>query len=462
MNNPNEINSAMKPAQETVHSESKAWIPVLFAMILIIAVVLASLITFSFTVNTFLPEPEDDVTDFDILAGIMDQNANFAPETEAMHEAALKAFVGASGDKYTAYYTDEEYAEIQAENEGRYVGIGVTVEETSIVYEGEEITVLRIVRIAKDSPAMKSDMTVGDYIYSINVDGVTKYVNEIGREAAAKLIRGAVGSAVTLSYLVETEEGYDKKIVGLIREAVESVSVEYHLSDLDPTIGIVRIHTFDLTTPEQLCNAMDTLIAEGASSFVLDLRNNGGGLLKSVVACSSYFVKSGDLLLTKSGKTKTESIYAVYFSYAEGKSVLAEDIGKYRGYSFVTLVNENTASAAELFVAVLRDYDLAGVVGMQTFGKGSMQDYIPLSSYGMSGVLKLTTNFYYPPCGEGYHGIGLIPDIVIPLEEGVDIEDVGDWDDNQLLCAVGMLLQPVDEQPSETETEQESEQNTNN
>ncbi len=451
MNNPNEINSAMEPTQEMVQSESKAWIPVVFAMVLIIAVVLASLITFSFTINNFLPEPEKDITDFDILTDVMNQNANFTPEYEAMHEAALKAFVGASGDKYTAYYTDEEYAAIQAENEGRYIGIGVTVEEASVVYEGETITVLKIVRIAKDSPAMRSDMSVGDYIYSINVDGVTKYVNEIGYDASSKLIRGEAGSAVTLSYLIETEEGYEKKIVGLIREVVETVSVEYHLSDLDSTIGIVRIHTFDLTTPEQLCNAMDALIAQGASNFVFDLRNNGGGLLKSVVACSSYFVKSGDLLLTKEGQTKTESIYAVYFSYADGKSVLAEDIGKYRDYNFATLVNGNTASAAELFAAVLRDYELAGMVGTQTFGKGSLQDYIPLSSYGMDGVLKLTTNFYYPPCGEGYHGIGLTPDIVIPLEEGVDIDTVGDWDDNQLLCAVGMLLQPTVEHPIETE-----------
>ena len=452
MNNPNEINSAMEPAREPSQTESKSWIPVAFALVLIVAVVLASLITFSFTVNTFLPDPEDDITDFDIIAGVMDQNANFIPDPDAMHEAALKAFAGASGDKYAAYYTSDEYADIQAENEGRCVSIGVTVEEASVVYEGEEVTVLRIVRVSKNSPAMKSDMSVGDYIYSINVDGVTKYVDEIGCEAALKLIHGEIGSAVTLSYLTETEAGYDKRIVGLIRETVESMSVEFYLSELDSTIGIVRIHSFNLMTPEQLCNAMDTLIADGATNFVFDLRNNGGGPLKSVVACSSYFVKSGDLLLTKSGKTKTESIYAVYFSYAEGKSVLSEDIGKYRDYKFVTLVNGNTAGEAELFAAILRDYDLAGVVGTQTFGKGSMQDYISLSSYGMDGVLKLTTSFYYPPCGEGYHGIGLTPDIIISLDEGLDIEEVGEWDDTQLLCAVGMLLQlSAEEQPVETD-----------
>lgn len=444
MNNPNEINSAMEPAQETVHTEPKTWLPVLFAMILIVAVVLTALITFSFTVNTFLPEPEEDVTDFDILTEIMEQNANFSPESEAMHEAALKAFVGASGDGYTAYYTNEEYEYIKAENEGRYSGIGLALEEASVIYEDERIFVLRVARIAKDSPAMRSGISVGDYVYSINVDGVTKYVNDIGHDAAIKLIRGEAGSAVTLSYLTETEAGYEKKIVGLIREAVESVSVEFHLSEMDQTIGVVRIHAFDLTTPEQLCNAMDTLIAQGAKSFVFDLRNNSGGLLKSVVACSSYFVKSGNLLLTKEGNTKTESIYAVYFSYADGKSVLAEDIGKYRDYNFVTLVNEKTVGEAELFAAILRDYKLAGMVGTQTFGKGSSQDYLSLSSVGIDGVLKLTTNFFYPPSGEGYHGIGLTPDIVVSLDKSVDIETAGDWNDNQLVCAIGMLLQPTE------------------
>lgn len=444
MNNPNELNTVTKTRQELQQQKTGAWMAVIFVVALVIAIVFTALVTFSFTVNTFLPKPEEERTDLEILADLMDQHACFSPEYEKMQEAALKAFVGASGDKYTVYYTDEEYAEIQAENEGRYVGIGVTVQEETVVYEEKEITLLKIVRIIENSPATESSLSVGDYIYSIYTDGGIQYVDEVGKDGAVALIRGVVGSAVTISYLTPTESGYDLLQAGLIRAAVENISVESKISELDSSVGIIQIYRFDLTTPSQLCEAFDSLIADGVRKFVLDLRDNGGGLLASVRACASYFVKSGDLLLTKSSNEKTESIYAGYFSYAEGKSVPTEDIGKYRDYELVTLVNENTASAAELFVSVLRDYELAEMVGVRTFGKGSMQEYIPLASYGMEGVLKLTTNLYYPPCGEGYHGVGLDPDLIVPLEDGLNIGSISEWEDNQLLCAIGLLLPPIE------------------
>ena len=447
MNNPNEKNAVLDVSSAPQQKKPAGWIGVVFAVTLVVAIVLTALTTFSFTVNTFLPEPEEKLTDIEILSGLMEEYAYFTPEYEEMSIAALKAFIASSGDNYTAYYTDEEYAEIRAEQEGRYVGIGVTVLEDKITYEEKEITVLKIVRISKNSPAMESSLSVGDYIYSINAGDGAQLVNDIGREAAQRLIRGESGSTVTISYLTKTENGYDLLQAGLIRAAVETVSVEGRISELDPSVGIIRIYQFDLTTPTQLCSAMDSLIGDGIQKFVFDLRDNRGGDLRSIEACASYFVKNGDVILTKEGKHGNETVFAGYRNYTDeyaSCSVLTEDIGQYRNYDFVTLVNGNTASAAELFTAVLRDYELAEVVGVQTYGKGSMQKYMELSPYGMKGVLKLTTHLYYPPCGQGYHGVGIVPDLIVPLGEGLEINEIDEWDDNQLLCAIGLLLPPIE------------------
>ena len=207
MNNPNEKNAVLDISSASRQKKPAAWIGVIFAVTLVVAIVLTALMTFSFTVNTFLPEPEEKLTDIEILSGVIEEYAYFTPEYEAMNLEALKAFVASSGDKYTAYYTDEEYAEIRAELAGRYVGIGVTVLDDKITYEEKEITVLKIVRISPNSPAMESSLSVGDYIYAINAGNGAQVVNDIGREAAERLIRGESGSAVTISYLTKTENG---------------------------------------------------------------------------------------------------------------------------------------------------------------------------------------------------------------------------------------------------------------
>ena len=118
-----------------------------------------------------------------------------------------------------------------------------------------------------------------------------------------------------------------------------------------------------------------------------------------------------------------------------------EDIGKYRNFKVAVLVNQNTASAAELLTAVFRDYQLAPVIGEQTFGKGTMQTLIPLDQYGLEGGLKVTTSHYYPPCGESYNGIGIAPDIVVELPEGLVIANLSEQEDTQLCRAIRELAE---------------------
>lgn len=449
MNNANETNNIIKqdPGKER---KIIIRVAILFFLLLLVSVVLTALVTFSFTVNTFFPTPEEKLSDIEILKTVFEEHAYFIPDYDEMDEAALKAYAAGSGNKYTVYYTDEEYAAIEAENAGKYTGIGVDVTETSVFYNDKETVVLEITGIHPGSPAEQGGLKIGDLIYSVHLGGNTEYVDKIGKDAIVRLIRGETGVPITVGYLVADGESYLLQHVGLIRETVKTVSVTYTVSELDASVGIVKISRFNQTTPEQLCNAMDSLMAQGVDKVVFDLRNNGGGELNSVRACASYFVKSADTILIQKNNQGKEHKYAGYFLYAEGKSVLTEDIGKYRNLQYVVLVNEKTASAAELFTAVLRDYDLAKIVGTKTFGKGSYQTYVDLSQYGMDGVLKVTSGLYYPPCDIGYDGVGITPDLTVILNADVNINTATELEDNQLICAVGLLVVPPQD-PSVTE-----------
>lgn len=431
-------------------SKRAPWlVTVAVILLLVVSITATALITFQFTVKTFFPEPQEQYADIEILEGVLKDSAYYTPEYEAMNIAALKAYIEASGDKYAQYYTDEEYAELRAENTGHYVGIGVVVQETEITYNAKDITVVEIIRISRNSPAAQSAaLSVGDYIYAVGTDEDTLFVNDIGMDGTTKLIRGEAGTSVSLTVLSKNETGYEEKQVSVERKEVESISVDFFISAVasEVKVGVLRIYQFDLTTPTQLCQAIDALSAQGVKHFVFDLRDNGGGDLWSVVACASYFVKSGDIIMSEENKNgEIEELRAVLRTHTgdyESCSVSALDIGKYAAYEFSVLVNENTASAAELFTAVLRDYELATVVGVNTFGKGSVQSYIPLSSYGMKGVLKVTTSHYFPPCGQGYHGVGITPDVFLELKDDVNIYTAKEEEDNQLVCAIGMVVRP--------------------
>ena len=212
-------------------------------------------------------------------------------------------------------------------------------------------------------------------------------------------------------------------------------------------IGIVKIIKFDFTTPTQFCLAVDELRAKGIEKFVFDVRYNGGGSLDSIVAVLSYFLDEGQTIistLNKNGEGKVIKAGKVSGFYGEqaGLNVSRSDIGKYKDLKVAVLCNPTTASAAELFTATFRDYSLGKIVGDVTYGKGSMQSMLPLEYFGMSGVLKLTTNMYFPPSGESYDGIGIIPDIEIELDESLRTKNIYDFDDaedNQLQAALETL-----------------------
>ena len=353
----------------------------------------------------------------------------------------------ATGDPYAEYYTEEEYSALLSENAGQSVGIGVSVIESSVSVNGAPYTALEIVTAFPDSPADKAGVQAGDLVMYVGCGEERELVHTLGYLEALNRLRGEKGTTAEFTVLrPKGENTYEELEFSIVRDEYTMRSVEFKVSETDPTVGIVRILQFDLTTPTQLTEAMDTLIGKGIETFVLDIRNNPGGDLKSICAVLSFFLEENDLIISQidrdGNKTEHFAVPVTYSGSYVGCSVNQSDIGKYRDYKMAVLTNGFTGSAAELFTANMRDYGLATVVGTKTYGKGSVQSLIPLFYYGYEGALKLTTSHYFPPCGEGYDGIGVFPHVEVELSEeaaSVNIYKLAEADDNQLQRALAEL-----------------------
>lgn len=418
-------------------------------------------------------EPVDYTDTFYLIDALFKNFSIFDVDYETAMLAAIRAYVEATGDKYAMFYTPEEYEDMTSENNGDLYGIGVQV---IFDYDGY---FMEVVLVMPDSPALPH-LQIGDRVTHIIDDGnkialadiveqnkikakelYPSYTEEeINNTAcyetfqyAVSKLKGAEGTYAEFTVLRGAEE-IEMKVQ---RAKVKTVSVTAKTSIRDPKVGIVSISQFDLTTPTQFKECMDSLIASGCDKFVFDLRNNPGGDLASVTAVLSTLLNEGDIVLStkdSTGKTEVTKVKVLNYGLTSGYStcnVSKSDIGKYRGYEMAVLVNENSASAAELFTSALRDHELAQIVGVKTYGKGSMQSIIDLSYYNGNskeplyfGALKLTTKLYFPPCGIGYDGnIGIEPNYPVELE-GIAAEThfykLTEEIDNQLQKAISILI----------------------
>ena len=368
---------------------------------------------------------EIDFDKLELLASLFEQYSYYAGDIsdEELLDTVLRAYAKATGDAYAAYYSEEEYATINADNVGEQVGIGVSVIQTTLTVNGIEYLVFQIIAIYENGPAASSNLKLGDYIYGIRVDGRYCTVNELGYDEAISLVKGEKGTEAELAFFHPNNEGYEAKYVSIMRDEFESVSVTYKRCEQAPKIGIVQISGFDLTTPKQFKQAVNTLITMGVDRFIFDVRNNPGGDLQSIKAVLSYFLQPGDLILSaidKNGKAVVSHSAEATFMFGDYTScnVSQDEIGMYADLNMVVLCNENTASAAEVFTATMRDYGLAKIVGTTTFGKGIMQSFIPLSKFSdFTGYVKMTTYAYVTKCGVTYHEIGIAPDYEVELSE---------------------------------------------
>ena len=288
----------------------------------------------------------------------------------------------------------------------------------------------------------------GDHIMYV-VDGETRTsVNEIGYTEALNRMRGEEGTTLSFIVLRTNAEGqYEEVEITATRRKLTTLSVFARVYTEDPTVGIIKLTGFDNTTRDQFEEAVKSLQEQGCTGFVLDLRNNPGGLLSAVEDVLVFFLQEGDTIITTENSAGQKTVDKVGVN-SQGKvtcgsgKLTAEDVGKYRDLKFSVLVNGQSASAAELFTSNIRDYELGRIIGTNTYGKGCGQTTMPLSKYGYDGALKLTTFYYYAPGGECYHGVGIKPHVEVELSDEAKTYNINllpDELDNQLAAAVAEL-----------------------
>lgn len=362
----------------------------------------------------------------------------------------LKAYVAATGDRYAQYMTAEEFEQFLSSNAGENVGIGISVIQSSIQYNGDNIEVISIESVSKNSPAEASGVKKGDLIISINAESTDKSVNDIGYNAALDLLLGKEGSVAIFTVLrpdENEESGYNEIKFEITRAKFDSETVTSEVCTTDKKVGIVRVTEFDLKTPKQFKDAVNTLKDSGCEYFVFDLRDNPGGDLLSISAILSYFLSEGDIIIsTEDSRGNTQTDYVKETAYTGNKSecsVKKEEIGQYKDLKFAVLTNKGTASAAELFTATVKDYSLGIVVGTTTYGKGCMQQILSLAEYGIPGGLRVTTKMYFSKSHIIYHDIGIEPHEYLALTK--EASEYSHFDrphgiDNQLQKAISLII----------------------
>ena len=341
-----------------------------------------------------------------VLQNIIDRYFLFDEDMTKVEDGIYAGMMNGLGDPYTVYYTKEEYKALNEDTEGKYSGIG------AVVSQNPNTKIITIVKIFDNSPANDAGLQVGDIIYKIDGEEVAGTDMDI---LVKTKIRGEEGTSFKMTVL----RGDERKEVelDLTRRSIEVETVAGKM--LDNNIGYIAVSQFDAVTSEQFKSNIVSLQSQGMTKLIVDLRGNPGGLLDQVVDMLDYILPDGLVLYTEDKYGKREEYYS------DGSHELK--------IPMVVLVNENSASASEVFTATFRDFEWGTVVGKTTFGKGIVQNVLPL---GDGTAVKITTQHYYPPSGYDLHKVGIKPDLEVDLNEGAKI---GTDSDNQLSAAIDIL-----------------------
>lgn len=323
-----------------------------------------------------------------------------------LYEGMYRGLLEALDDPYSQYYTAEEYAAMMEDLEGTYCGIGALVSQNATT---KEIT---IVRPFVDGPAYKAGILPGDILTAI--DG--QEVSEWDINTAVKYMKGEQGTSVKIQVWRALEGAYREVFV--VRDFIEVETVTYEM--MEDSIGYISIMEFDEVTTQQFEKALNELTKQGMKGLVIDIRDNGGGLLSTVCDMLDMFLDEGLIVYTVDKYDKKEEITATK--------------GSIETVPMAVLVNGYSASASEVFAGALQDYGLATIVGTQSFGKGIVQSILPLTD---GSAVKLTISTYYTPKGRNIHGVGITPDVEVELAEELRQKVVVPLtEDNQVQTAV--------------------------
>lgn len=324
----------------------------------------------------------------------------------AVTEGMYKGMVEALGDPYSEYFTKEENTVRVQEYEGSYKGIGV------VIQQDRNTGTITIVSCYDGSPAKEAGIMDGDIVYMVNGE----FASDKELEEVVEIIKGSGNAGVNLTLLREGQSEYIE--VNVVPNDVVYPVVSHQM--MEDEIGYLAIGEFKESTYQQFHDALMDLKSQGMKGLIVDLRNNTGGLLNSVNDILSDILPEGTIVYTVDKYGNREDYKS------EGTSPLE--------IPMVVMVNEYTASASEIFAGAVRDYDMATLVGTQTYGKGVVQSTIRLTD---GSALKLTTANYYTPKGTNINGTGLEPDVVVELE--MTPQEDGTYYDNQLAEGVEVL-----------------------
>ena len=310
-------------------------------------------------------------------------------------------------DPYSSYMSPKIFDEMQTETSGEFGGLGIEV--------SMEAGVVKVISPIDDTPASRAGLKAGDYIVKINdVQVQGKSLSE-----AVDLMRGPVGSGIELTV---RRRGEKKALTfNIIREVIQVQSVKSEI--IDENIGYIRLTSFNDNSSDQIEKQIKKLKKDkNLNSFILDLRNNPGGLLSQAIKISDFFLENGEIVSTKSRKkSENRKWFAKKGDITDGKTLLV-------------LINYGSASASEIVAGALKDHKRAIIIGENSFGKGSVQSIIPLKN---RGAIRLTVAKYYLPSGKSISEVGVRPDIEVN-EEGDDFRIKTDTD-NQLNYAIKLL-----------------------
>ena len=310
-------------------------------------------------------------------------------------------------DPYSAYMSPEIFKEMRTETSGEFGGLGIEVTMES--------GVVKVISPIDDTPASRAGIKAGDYIVKIQ----DKQVQGKTLSEAVDLMRGPVGSGIELTI---RRRGEKKAITfNITREIIKIQSVKADLLEND--IGYIRLTSFNENSSDQIEDKIKELeTQQKINSYILDLRNNPGGLLSQAIRISDFFLDNGEIVSTKSRKpSENRKWFAKKGDLTEGKTL-------------IVLINYGSASASEIVAGALKDHKRAIVLGENSFGKGSVQSIIPLKN---KGAIRLTVAKYYLPSGKSISEVGVSPDIEI-IEEGKEFK-IKSKTDNQLNYAIKLL-----------------------
>ena len=349
--------------------------------------------------------------ELDELKKIVEQNFYQEPDEQAMLDGAAAGLLYGLEDPYTFYYTPEDFAEMWADDEGEYAGIGIQIMAN---YATGACT---ISRVFLDSPALAVGIRKGDILVKVeDIDVVATTLND-----AVSIMRGEVGKPVNVQVLRD-----DQVLDFVVDRAVVHVNW-VNSCMLEGDIGYISLYEFSGDCSTAFQTQLDALMTQGAKALVIDLRDNPGGWVDDAAKVADIFLPQG-LVATLEYRDGTTETY----NTKEG----AMDI------PLVVLVNENSASASEILSGALQDLDRATIVGVKTYGKGVVQYVLPVGTRGAG--MQLTVAQYFTPNGNHVHKVGITPDVIVEMPEGdTSMYQLGDLADTQLKKAYDIALEAV-------------------